>query len=204
MASCLVVRQECTSTICFVFLFCVGSGGLLLGVLSEGKLKRCPFVKCGLEINSSHCSEGTPTGTKAQLWSCNLSFLPCVPNYSRGLLLLEVFLLLGLLPCLALNTLALETHLFHQPLLRKDFIGSICLSKLLILFCFLFRDFICKTGMRVCKIRWLKWLKCQGAERQLSRRGHWAKQTAYVPDIRLDCSHICGNKMINYIKVPVS
>ena len=81
----------------------------MLGVLSEGKLKRCPFVKRGLEINSSRRSEGPPTGTKAQLWSCNLSFLPCVPNYSRGLLLLEVFFLLGLLPCLALNTLALDT-----------------------------------------------------------------------------------------------
>lgn len=156
------------------FLFPVGSGGLLLGVLSEGKLKRCPFVKRGLEINSSHCSEGT----KAQLWSCNLSFLPCVPNYSPGLLLLEVFFLLGLLPRLALNTLALQTHLFHQLFLGKNFIGSICLSKLLIWFCFLFRDFICKTGMRVCKIRGLKWLKCQGAERQFSLGGHWAKQTA--------------------------
>lgn len=138
----------------------------LFGVWGEGKLKRCQFVKCGLEINSSHGSEGSLIGTKSQLWSCNLSFLSYIPNYSCGLLLLEVFSILGLLPCLtALNIPALETHLFHQLLLQKDFIGSICLSKLLIWFCFLFRDFICKTGMCVHKIRWLKWMKCQKEER---------------------------------------
>lgn len=134
----------------------MGGGAWLLRVLGEGNLKICKifFYKWGLEINSSRCFDSALIGTKAQLWSCNLSFLSCVPNYSHGLLLLEVFSFLGLLPCLtALNTLALETHLFHQLLLRKDFIGSICLGKLLIWFCFLFRDFICKTGMCAHKIR---------------------------------------------------
>lgn len=149
---------SCQMTIHMKAFFChsalMGGGACLFRVWGKGKLKRCQFAKQGLEINSSRCSDGTLIGTKAQLWSFNLSFLSCVPNYSCGLLLLQVFSFLGLLPCLtALNTLALETHLFHQLLLQKDFIGSICLSKLLIWFCFLFRDFICKTGMCVHKIR---------------------------------------------------
>lgn len=171
----------------------------MVGCWGEDRLKRCQFVKC-LEINSSHCSGGALIGTKAQLWSCNLSFLPCVPNYSCGFLLWEVIFLLGLLPCLtALNTLA-----FHQLLLQKDFIGSICLSKLLIWFYFLFRDFICEIGMRVHKIRWLKWLKCQRVERQPSRGvgwglgGHWGKRMAHIPDVRLDCFQVGGSKMFNY------
>lgn len=65
----------------------------MFGVLGEGKGKRYPFVKCVLEINLSHCSEGFLIGTKAQLWSWDLSFLSCVPNYSCGLLLLEMFFL---------------------------------------------------------------------------------------------------------------
>lgn len=89
----LAVKWECTSStsICFAFLFCVEGGGWLFGVLGEGKLKRCQFVKCDLEINLSHCSEGTLIGTKAQLWSCNPSVLSYVPNYLCRLLLLEFF-----------------------------------------------------------------------------------------------------------------
>lgn len=133
----------------------MGDGAWLFRVLGEGKRKRCQFVKWSLEINSSHFSNSTLTGKKKQSFRVTIwASFPGSLITHVGFFCWRFFSFLGLLPCLtAPNALVLRTHLFHQLLLQKDFMGSICLSKLLIWFCFLFRDFICKTGMCVHKIR---------------------------------------------------
>ena len=86
--------------------------------------------------------------------------------------LLEVFSHLGPLPCLtAQNTLAPATHLFCQLLLGKDFIGSICLGKLSIWFCFLFRDFICKNWNACVQNRMIKVLEMPGSRKTAQSQG---------------------------------
>lgn len=98
---------------------------MVVGGLAGRQTEEVPMCKMWPGKGPSHGSEGPLAGIKAQLW--NLSLPSCIPNSPCGFLLLKVFFILGLLPCLtALNTLALETHLFHQLLLLKDFIGSIC------------------------------------------------------------------------------
>jgi len=64
---------------------------LAVGGLGQKQTEEVPICKTWAGNQLNPCPEGALSGTEAQLWLCNLRFLSCVPNYSRGLLCWGVF-----------------------------------------------------------------------------------------------------------------